>query len=152
MIHSERTRDIDAPVDAVWQFLGRFMEIGDFHPTIVSVEPLTSGEPGEGAMRRCNFKDGSSVVEEVTEWEGGRRYRVRLSEYAMPLKRAFAEFSLEPMADGKTRARMAMDYDVKFGPVGWLMGQTMIKSMTGKLFDAVLGGLAGKAEANAERP
>jgi len=146
MIHNERTRDISAPPEAVWRLLGRFMHIGDFHPRIASVDALTEGEPGEGSSRRCNFKDGSSVVEQVTSWESGRRYRVRLSEYSMPLKQAFAEFSIEPAGDGKTRARMAMDYQVKFGPLGWLMGQTMIKSMKGKVFDVVIDGLAKKAE------
>ena len=43
---------------------------------------------------------------------------------------------------------MAMDYRVKFGPFGWVVGQTMMKMMMGKIFDGVLKGLADKVRSN----
>ena len=86
MIHLERTLDIDAAPGAVWAMLGRFMHIDEFAPQVKSVDALTEGEDGVGSKRRCHFENGGSVVEEVTEWEAGRKYRVTLSGLdAMPL-------------------------------------------------------------------
>lgn len=39
-----------------------------------------------------------------------------------------------------------MEYRVKFGPIGWLLGQTAMKMMMGKILDGNLKGLAGKVE------
>ena len=44
--------------------------------------------------------------------------------------------------------KMAMDYRMKFGPIGWLMGQTMMKAMMGKIFEGVLNGLQDKVHSN----
>ena len=68
MIHYERTLEIDATPDDVWAVFGRFMHIDEFVLKIVSVDALTDGKDGIGSKRRLNFKNGTSVVEEVTEW------------------------------------------------------------------------------------
>ena len=149
MIHNERTLEIDATPDAVWAVLGRFMHIDEFAPLVKSVDALTDDEDGMGSKRRCHFDDGTSVVEEVTEWEANRGYRVRLSELtAMPLHEAYAELSVEPLDNGRSRMKWAMDYRVKFGPFGWLFGQTMMKIMLGRILDGNLTGLADKVRSN----
>ncbi len=145
MIHYERTLDMDATADAIWAVIGRFMHIDEFAPLIKSVDALTDGEDGVGSKRRCNFDNGTSVVEEVTEWEVCRKYRVRLSEMsALPLHEMHAELSLGQLEDKRVRVTWAVDYRVKFGPFGWLLGQTMMKLMMGKIIDGNLKGLAGK--------
>ncbi len=149
MIHYERTIDIDATPDAIWAVIGRFMHIDEFAPLIKSVDALTDGEDGVGSKRRCNFDDGTSVVEEVTKWEVCRKYRVRLSEMtAMPLHEMYAELSLEPLEGEQVRVTWGMDYRVKFGPFGWLLGQTMMKLMMGKILDGNLKGLANNVRSN----
>ena len=149
MIHYERTLDIDATPDALWAVIGRFMHIDEFAPLIKSVDALTDGEDGVGSKRRCHFDDGSSVLEEVTKWEANRMYRVRLSEMtAMPLNEMYAELSVEPLDNGRARVKWGMDYRVKFGPFGWLLGQTMMKLMMGKILDGNLKGLANKVRSN----
>ncbi len=147
LIHFERTLDIDATPDAVWACIGRFMHIDEFAPLIKSVDALTNDEDGVGSKRRCNFDDGSSVVEEVTEWEVCRKYRVRLSEMTtMPLHEMYAEISLDSLSD-RVRVTWSMDYHVKYGPFGWLLGQTVMKMMMGKILDGNLRGLANKVNA-----
>jgi len=150
MIHFERTLEIDANPDDVWAVLGRFMHIDEFAPLIKSVDALTEGENGVGSKRRNHFDNGTSLVEEVTEWEANRRYhRVRLSEMsAMPLHEAYADVSVEPMDNGRSMVKWAMDYRVKFGPFGWLLGKTMMKIMMSKVLDGNLNGLADKVRSN----
>ncbi|MCT4611261.1 MAG: SRPBCC family protein [Pelagimonas sp.] len=142
MIHHERNLTIDASPDAVWEVLSRYMHIDEFAPQITSVDALTDGEVGVGSKRRNNFENGTSVVEEVTEWRHGSGYTVRLSDMAaMPLHEASSEIRISPMG-GKSRVTWTFDYRVKYGPLGWLMGQTMMKMMMGKIIDANLQGLS----------
>ncbi len=149
MIHFERTTDIDATSEAVWAVLGRYMHIHEFAPQVVSVDALTDGEDGVGSKRRCHFENGSSVVEEVTEWEAGKRYRVCLSEMeGMPVNEMYAEISIDQIGNGKTKVTWGIDYQVKYGPLGWLLGQTMMKMMMGKILDGNLKGLTRTVLAN----
>lgn len=143
MIHFQRTLDIPATSDAIWAVIGRYMHIDEFAPQIASVDALTTGDNGLGSKRRCHFDNGTSLVEEVIAWKTNHSYRVRLSEMdAMPLHEAEAELSLTPMLNGHTRVTWSFDYRVKFGPLGWLLGQTMMKLMMGKILDGNLKGLA----------
>lgn len=141
MITTERTLEVDAPADRVWAVLGRFMHIDEFHPRVTRVDALSEASTGVGACRRCHFKDGSSVVEKVIDWQDGRAYRAELSEFALPLKKAIATLSVEPLDGGRSRLTMRMDYQVKYGPIGWVMGKTMMARMMGRLFLVVLRGL-----------
>ena len=147
MIHFEKNIDIEATPESIWAVIGRFMHIDEFAPLVTSVDALTDGEDRVGSKRRCNFKDGSSVVEEVTEWDVCRKYRVRLSEIAsMPIHEMYAEISLDSLSD-KVRVTWSMDYRVKYGPLGWLLGQTLIKMMMGKILNGNLQCLANKVNA-----
>jgi len=149
MIHHQRTLDIPATSDAIWAVIGRYMHIDEFAPQVASVDALTTGDNGVGSKRRCHFDNGTSLVEEVIVWKVNHSYRVRLSEMdAMPLHQAEAELSLTPTLNGMTRVTWSFDYRVKFGPLGWLMGQTMMKLMMGKLLDSNLKGLAEKVQSN----
>ena len=143
MIHFQRTLDIDATPEAIWAVISRFMHIDEFAPQIKSVDALTEGENGVGSKRRCNFQDGTSVVEEVIAWNSNRGYRVRLSEMtAMPINEMYAELCIEPLPSDRAIVNWSMDYRVKYGPLGWLLGQTMMKMMMGKILDGNLNSLA----------
>ena len=145
MIHHERTLTINAAPDAVWAVLSRYMHIDEFAPQITSVDALTDGEVGVGSKRRNHFANGTSVVEEVTAWKPGNGYTVKLSDMAaMPLHEANSEIRITPIG-GQSKVVWTFDYRVKYGPIGWLMGQTMMKMMMGKIIDANLQGLSEKA-------
>ena len=125
------------------------MHINEFAPLIDSVDALTEGEVGIGSKRRNHFSNGSSLVEEITGWEAGHKYRVRLSEMSsMPVNEMYADVSVEPLDNGRSRVTWGMDYRVKYGPFGWLLGQTMMKLMMGKILDGNLKGLADKIKSN----
>ncbi len=90
------------------------------------------------------------MVEEITGWEPAKRkYRLQMSEMAsMPLHEAYSAISVEPTDNGQSMVIWDMDYRVKFGPFGWLLGQTMMKMMMGGILDGNLKGLAGKVRSN----
>ena len=62
----------------------------------------------------------------------------------MPLHEAYSTMSVEPTDNGRSMVTWDMDYRVKFGPFGWLLGQTMMKMMMGKILDGNLKGLSDK--------
>ncbi len=148
MLHHERALDIDATPEAIWAVVGRYMHIDEFAPLITSVDAITNGEDGIGAKRRNHFENGGSVVEEVTAWTPNAGYRVRLSEMDMPLHEAHAEIVIQPLGNETSRVIWGMDYHVKYGPVGWILGLTMMKMMMGKIIDGNLQGLANKVRSS----
>ncbi|WP_238321752.1 SRPBCC family protein [Halocynthiibacter namhaensis] len=145
MIHLQRSAEIKATPEAVWAELSRFMHIDEFAPEVVKTEALSDAQSGLGAKRRCHFKNNTAMAEEVVKWEDGKMYRVQLSELdAMPLHEAAAEIMVEPAGIGHSRVVWSFDFRVKYGPLGWLLGQTLMKMMMGKIIDGNLKGLAGK--------
>ena len=141
MITAQRTMEMDASQQQVWGVFGRFMHINEFHPRVTKVDALTEATTGIGAARRCHFKDGTSAVEKVVAWQEGSSYQVQLTEFSMPLKQLFMSLSVDPIAANRSRVTMQLRYDVKFGPLGWLMGKTMMANMMGKMMGMVLSGL-----------
>lgn len=144
MIVFQRSRVINATPNAVWSVLGRFMQVDEFSPAIVSVDALTKGDIGVGSKRRNNFKNGTSLVEEVIEWNDGKEFTVQLSQMdAMPLQAATARVEIQPVGE-RSRVTWTFSYRVKFGFLGWLLGQTLFKVMMGKVLDHDLKALEEK--------
>jgi hypothetical protein len=152
MITAQRTLDIEASQAQVWAVLGRFMHIDEFHPRVTRVEAMSEAPVGVGATRRCHFKDGTSAVERVVDWQEGASYRVQLSEYAMPLNQLFMSLSVAATTPTSSRVTMELRYQVKYGPLGWLLGTTMMASMMGKMMLMVLGGLSERVQGRAPVP
>ncbi|WP_298850405.1 SRPBCC family protein [uncultured Ruegeria sp.] len=145
MIHHERTLDIDANPDNIWAMLSRFMQIDEIAPQVVHVEALTHGANGVGSRRRCYFENGTSLVEEVAKWTPGRGYTVQLSEMsAMPITKAHAAIAIEVLTENRVRVTWSMDYRMKYGLLGWLIGQTLMKVMIGRILDGNLKALSEK--------
>lgn len=133
---------IQAQPKVAWEAIADFFHVDNFHPFVKQVDGLSKVDRGEGAIRRCNFTDGTSVVETITNWNEGKGFSVDLSEYSVPLAWVKVRFWVEPSATtpGTTVSGITMQYQVKYGPLGWLMNQLMIKpQMTRRLRDILLG-------------
>ncbi len=147
MIHVQKIHTINAKPEAVWHLLADYMHVDEFCPLVVSVDALTEGKDGMGSKRRNVFSNGTSIVEEVIAWEEGRSMRVLMSEMGtIPMKEAFAEISIEPEGGGRTKVTWGLKFRAKYGPFGWLMGQTMMRMALGKVIMGNLVGLAEKVE------
>ncbi|MCP4308925.1 MAG: SRPBCC family protein, partial [bacterium] len=137
------TLEISDTPEAIWDVISRYMHIDEFAPFVKSVDALTTGEDAVGSKRRNNFTNGTSMVEEVTEWTPNRGYRVQASEFGtLPFREVEAQITLGPLGNGRSKVTWALDFRPKYGPLGWLMGQTIMKISMGKLMDANLKGLS----------
>jgi carbon monoxide dehydrogenase subunit G len=147
MIQIQKAHTINAKPEAVWQVLGDYMHDDEFCPLVESVDALTEGLDGVGSKRRNNFTNGTSMVEEVVAWEEGRNFRVLMSELgSVPIKDAFAEISIEPVTGGRSKVIWGLEFGTKYGPIGWLMGQTMLRMFMGKIIVGNLKGLSDTVE------
>lgn len=148
MIHIERKLTIEAKPEEAWAVLGNFMHIDEFAPEIKSVEALTDGKIKMGSKRRNHFKNDTSLVEEIIELDQDSWYhKVSLSDMgSMPLHEAESEMYVVDAGNGSSKVIWTMDFRAKFGPLGWLMGQTMMKMMMSKIIDGNLKGLAAKVK------
>jgi ribosome-associated toxin RatA of RatAB toxin-antitoxin module len=132
------SRTINAPAEAVWATLADYENIHLFHPGLDDSCLIGEQKNGLGATRRCDFKGGGSVYEEITDWVEGERYTVELSKIDMPLKSASATLSVSPIDDGSCTATMHMEYLPKYGILGALMDRMMIKKTMSGMFAKVL--------------
>jgi len=138
MSNLQRTLTIPAPAAAVWNTLKDFGGIHRWHPKVERSPLLSSNNEGLGAERVCHFHDGTSVREEIVEYIDGQRMRVSLSEFSMPLERADAILEVRAVSATSSEVTMTMDYDVKYGPLGWVMNNLMMQPMLGKLLGQIL--------------
>lgn len=141
MIKVGLTKSLDVSATQAWEVIADFKNIQRFHPLVDHVDMLSDNERGVGAIRVCNFYDDTSVAEEVTQWKEGQGYTVELSDFSMPVKSATATLTIEGTGAGKSDVTFAMEFTPKFGPLGWVMGQVMMRPMMIRVFKQVLAGL-----------
>ncbi|MGH1340178.1 MAG: SRPBCC family protein [Nannocystales bacterium] len=135
------TRIVHAEIKTVWDLVADVTRVVNWHPSVHRVDLLSENATGLGAARRCNFYDGTSVRETVTELDEGSRLKVVLSEYSLPMKTFEAEIRLQAMADGNTQVTFSMNYEMKFGIFGKAMNALMVRGQMTKLMSSVLSGL-----------
>jgi ribosome-associated toxin RatA of RatAB toxin-antitoxin module len=136
------SRTVSAGLPALWPLIADVRQIANWHPSIASVDLLSSSPTGLRAARRCNFKDGTSVREDVTALTEGSRIRFRLSEYSVPMKQLEVEFATSPVSDHATNVTLTLHYVVKFGIVGRLLGATIMRRALTRMAKRMLDGLA----------
>lgn len=135
-------REIEVPKDKAWSILDDFGAVYRYHP-IVEASPIENGIPsGLGAERVCHFDNGDRIKERITEYEAGKTFTVEIVDAGkFPLKRAVARISLAPVEEARSRVRFEMSFDPKYGPVGWLMGATVMQTQFKRTLMKVLEGL-----------
>ena len=65
------TRTIQSDSASVWAAVADIGGVHRWHPKVRQSPLLSEANEGLGAKRRCDFYDGTSVVEEVTDWVEG---------------------------------------------------------------------------------
>ena len=135
------TREMDSNAATIWRYLDDFGSIYKYHPGVESSEILGKKITGPGAIRQCNFYDGTSIKEKISHYDEGRSYTLELSDYAMPFKSAEAHMEVTPTSADKSKLSISLKFVPKFGPIGWLMGKLLMKPMMTKALKDLTKGL-----------
>ncbi|WP_461536296.1 SRPBCC family protein [Spongorhabdus nitratireducens] len=140
--HVEQSLQVHVPAGRVWAVLDDFSSIEHFSPTVKHSPVEGSKQSGLGAQRVCQFHDGTSAVEEIIDYREGESLKVELRDHPMPFKKFYAFMKVKPVNQQTSILTMAMEFDVKFGPLGWLMANILMKPMMRKVLKKILTGLA----------
>jgi uncharacterized protein YndB with AHSA1/START domain len=138
------TRQIGAPVEAVWEVLHDFGDIQRWSPG-VTASRLTSNDPvGEGATRQCGFAPFGGVHEKIDLHEPNERLTVNIYETSkLPISNAVADFNIAPK-DGGTELTLHYSYTLN------TMGR-LVKGYTDKQMRKGIGGMAKGLQRESER-
>lgn len=140
--HVETTVRVNAPAAKVWETLRDFSSVERFSSKVESSPIVGEVAAGLGTKRLCTFYDKSTVLEEIVGYEEGESLDIELSEFSMPLESMRAQMKVTPVDGATSDASFSMDFVVKYGPIGWLMGAIMMKPMMIGITKNVLRGLA----------
>lgn len=139
---TENSIKVNVPAEQVWQVLADFSSVEKFATTIKSSPIIGDIPAGVGAKRLCTFNDGSSLVEEIVEYQEGTSFKMQLSEFSLPLKNMSAEMKVTPINETSCEIYMSANFVVKAGPLGWIMGQFMMRPVMKGVFKKLMTGLA----------
>ena len=140
--HCEKTLKVNVPAEKVWKVLDDYNNIEKFAMTIKSSASANEISSGLGAKRTCTFNDGSSLVEEIIEYQEGQGYKMNISNHSMPLKSMQAKMKVTAIDENSSEIYMSADFVVKGGPFGWVMGQLIMQPVMKSIFKKVMTGLA----------
>jgi Polyketide cyclase / dehydrase and lipid transport len=139
------------PPERVWALLGDLEAVQHYNPSVRRAAIEGAGRTGVGARRLCELEPKGRVVERVTHWEEGRAVGLELDEHNWPVDFMRWVTRIEPHRGG-TRITQSLEYQVKFGPLGWLLDRMVMKRKLTENLDAVFASLARHAEGSASDP
>lgn len=141
--HIQESIRVTVPAGKAWTVLNDFGGIERYAPTIERSPILSEQKTGIGAKRKCEFyNDKGSIVEEIVEMQDGESLTLNLTEHGMPMKFMTAQLSVKPIDGETSELSMELDFEVKGGPFGWLLGAVMIRPVMRGAFRKVLRGWA----------
>jgi hypothetical protein len=143
-IHHELTAS--CPPDRIWALLSDLTAVERYNPTVKSAQIRTATRMGIGAERSCDLLPKGRVVERVTHWEDKRAVGLEVAESDWPIRYMRWVTRVEPTASGSLLTQQ-LDYSMKFGPVGWLMDNLVMKRKLSRTLDGILANLIKQAEA-----
>ncbi len=140
--HIEKEIKVNVPAEIIWQVLEDFSSVDNFAATTKASPIVNDISSGLGAKRRCTFNDGSSLVEEIIDFQDRQGFTMALSEFSLPLKSMQAEMGVKAIDADSSEIYMSSVFIVKAGPLGWLMGYLIMRPMMKGIFKKLMSGLA----------
>ena len=134
-------RELRNNVETVWKVLDNYGAIYKYNPGVETSEVIGKKKTGLGASRVCHFYDGSSLKETIIKYVPNAGYSFELSDFSLPLKHATSHFQLEPLPGNSSLVSVTLEFEPKFGPLGWLMAKLLMRPMLTKALNGLTKGL-----------
>ncbi len=131
----EKILRVNVTADKIWEVLGDFSSVERYASTIKSSPILGDISSGLGAKRLNTFYNGTSLIEEITAYQEGKGFKMKLSEYSFPLKYMNSEVGVKAIDAKSCELSMSANFVVKAGPIGWVMGFFMMRPMMKGVFE-----------------
>ena len=140
--HVESVIRINAPVEKVWEVLDDFGGVDKFSIGVQQSSLIGDKASGLGAVRSCVFYDQTSLREEIIEYDKNKSLKLVLTHFTIPMKSMFAGFRAEQLSETTCEVTMYMDFVVKYGPLGALLGAVVMRPVMKSVHQKLLSGLA----------
>lgn len=138
------TRQIDAPVEKVWEVLHDFGNVSRWNDGIKTSALTSEGPVAEGSTRSCEFAPFGSVSERIHNHEQHERMTIHIFEASkLPISSAVADFNLTPNEGG---TEVTIDYSYEPNLLGKLM-----KGYTHKQMEKGIAGVAKNLDVESRR-
>ncbi len=141
MLHAGASGVINSSPEDIWALVSNVTTVDQWNPSVARVELLSERPVGFGAARRCHFRDGSNVREEIVAVDERRRVRFKLTEFSLPMKRLEAEFILTPAGSSATTVTFQLWYEMKMALLGKLIGATIVRRRLIQMATRVVAGV-----------
>jgi uncharacterized membrane protein len=135
MVTLEHKIEIKAPVDKIWNILINLEEVAEYNTYIKSVRCI-SEEKRVGASRECLFKLKGFAKERITAIDEMKSLSMEMYESDFPLKFMRWTYYLSSK-NGITSLKTITEYKVKYGLLGLLLNQLIMKSKFNKTMEEV---------------
>ena len=132
--------DVDATPGRVWEVMREVDRWPEWAPTVTSVTRVGAEPLGLGSRVRIEQPRLPATEYVVTEYDPGHGFTWVASG---PGVRTTARHTLEPLAGGRTRVRLAVE---QAGPVGAVMGRLFFRGLTERYLAAEAAGLKARSE------
>jgi hypothetical protein len=132
--------------ERVWALLSDLEAVARYNPGVAAASVRGAQRTGVGAMRTCDLKPKGRVAERVTVWEEGTVLGLEVAESDWPIRFMRWVTRVEATEDG-SRLTQALEYQAKFGPLGWALDRLVMERKLRSTLDAVLESLIRHAEA-----
>jgi len=137
-------RQIDAPVETVWEVLDDFGDIKRWSAGVKHSELTSDGPVTEGSTRHCDFAPFGAVEERIKHYDPHTRMTVHLYKTSrLPMSEGVADFNIAANDDG-TELTLHYTYTPNF------LGR-ILKGYTHNQMEKGIGGLASSLKRESER-
>lgn len=136
----------NCPAERVWAILSDLEGVAGYNQTVAAARLRGAARTGVGAERECDLKPSGRVVERVIVWEDGRAVGLEVVESDWPITFMRWTTRVAPQGGG-SRITQDLEYGVKFGPLGWLLDNLVMRRKLKATLDEVFANLARTAEA-----
>ncbi len=145
MAHFSTQIRINATAEEVWEVLADIGGIYKWNPGVVHSYSTSEKNGGEGASRHCDLQTPSGksfgYLEELAfDWREGEGYKIDIYESNLPIKSNVVEFAVKADGDGAI-VTLAPDYALKYGLLGRLLNQLVVRRKFRKGMEDLLSGL-----------
>ena len=137
--------ETDCPPEKLWSALSDLIAVSAYNPGVTRARLVGSQSSSTGAMRECDVLPKGKVRERVIAWEEGKAVGIEVTESDWPITYMRWTTRLSPLGNG-SRIDQDLDYGMKFGPLGWLLNQLVMRRTLEKNVGVALKGMIAHAE------
>lgn len=144
--HNEIT--VNASIDKVWNILTDLELLDKYDPTVKKSTLVSTDKTGIGAKRKVLMHGGKNWFDEkVTEFKPNEALTYQLTDCSFPIKGLQHSYSFEKVGN-QTKVKQVMEYTIKFGLLGKLFDNLMIRKQSDTGVKKFFAGLKSFAETN----